>query len=73
MLRRDDVSTRREKIIFKHLALPVTDSPHVQGRSSSQGVASPPKCGLCRMRIRMRMCKWNLRKRLSNCHTCTHN
>ena len=36
------MSARREKIVFKRLALPVTDSPHVQGRSSSQGVVSPP-------------------------------
>ena len=36
------MSARREKIVFKRLALPVTDSPHVQDRSSSQGVVSPP-------------------------------
>ena len=49
------MSARREKIVFKRLALPVTDSPHVQDHSSSQGVASPPKCGLCRTRTRIRM------------------
>ena len=57
-------SIRREKIVFKrlalpvtdslHVVLPVTDSLHVQGRSSSQVVAmSPPKYGQCRIRIRM--------------------
>ena len=30
------MSARREKIVCKRLALPVTGSPHVQGRSSSQ-------------------------------------
>ena len=42
-----------KKIVFKRLALPITGSPDVQGRSSSQGVVSPPKYGLCRIRIRM--------------------
>ena len=41
--------------VFLRLALPVTRSPHEQGRGSSQGVVSPPKYGLERIRIRMYM------------------
>ena len=32
-----------EKIVFKRLALPEIEHPHMQGRDSSQDVVSPSK------------------------------
>ena len=56
IIKRDDSLVVSTYMYMKTiLALPVTGNPHVQGRSSSQGVASPPKYGLCRIRIRMYM------------------